>query len=168
MSTQGNCVMEASKFLVGGVWRTSRDTRPVINPYNGSVVGEVCQASSQDIDNAIHAASAAFQKTRQLQSYERANILSYISREVEANKEKFARLITAETGKPISFSRSKVDRSVFTFQYAAEEAKPLEGAVLPLDLAAHASNRFRDCPAISPWCCWGDNAVQLSYQPRRP
>lgn len=134
--------MEASKFLVGGAWRASRETRPVINPYNNSVVGEVCQSSSQDIDDAISAASASFHKTRQLQSYERAAILSYIARELEANKEKFARLITAETGKPISFSRSEVDRSVFTFQYAAEEAKRLEGTVLSLDLAAHASNRF--------------------------
>ncbi|MEK9136880.1 MAG: aldehyde dehydrogenase family protein, partial [Bacteroidota bacterium] len=56
--------------------------------------------------------------------------------------EKFARLITAETGKPITFSRAEVDRSVFTFLYASEEAKRLEGTVLPLDLAVHASNRF--------------------------
>ncbi len=134
--------MEASKFLVGGAWRASSETKFVINPYSNTVVGEVYQASSQDIDDAIQAASTAFKKTRQLQSYERADILSCISSHLEADKEKFARLITAETGKPITFSRSEVDRSVFTFQYAAEEAKRMEGSVLPLDLAMHASNRF--------------------------
>jgi acyl-CoA reductase-like NAD-dependent aldehyde dehydrogenase len=134
--------MEASKFLVGGTWRSSGNIRQVINPYNNAVVGEVCQSSSQDIDDAIHSASAAFHKTRQLQSYQRAEILSYISREVESNKEKFAQLITAETGKPITFSRAEVDRSVFTFQCAAEEAKRLEGSVLPLDLAASSAHRF--------------------------
>jgi len=134
--------MNASKFLVGGTWRDSGNIRQVVNPYNNEVVGEICQASSQDIDDAIHLSSAAFHKSSQLQSYQKAEILSFISREVESNKEKFARLITAETGKPITFSRAEVDRSVFTFQYAAEEAKRLEGSVLPLDLAASSAHRF--------------------------
>jgi acyl-CoA reductase-like NAD-dependent aldehyde dehydrogenase len=134
--------MEPSKFLVGGMWRTSTHTRPVINPYNRSVVGEVCQAGSRDIADAIQAATVGFQKTRRLQSYQKAEILSFLSREVESNKEKFARTITAETGKPITFSRAEVDRSVFTFQYAAEEAKRLEGSMLPLDLSASSSHRF--------------------------
>ena len=134
--------MDGSRFLIGGTWRSSATIKPVINPFNNAVVGEVCQAGGQDIADAIEAASIGFKKTRQLQSYQRAEILSYISQELESNKEKFARLITAETGKPITFSRAEVDRSVFTFQYAAEEAKRIEGSVLPLDLAAHASNRF--------------------------
>jgi acyl-CoA reductase-like NAD-dependent aldehyde dehydrogenase len=134
--------MEASKFLVGGMWRASREIRPVINPYNNSVVGEVCQASGGDISDSINAASVGFQKTSKLHSYQKAEILGYISREVDANKEKFARLITAETGKPITFSRAEVDRSVFTFQYAAEEAKRLTGSVLPLDLAPSSVGRL--------------------------
>ncbi|HCV42032.1 MAG TPA: aldehyde dehydrogenase [Bacteroidetes bacterium] len=134
--------MEPSKFLVGGTWRSSSRTRPVVNPYNNEIVGEICQASSRDIDEAIRAASAGFQKTSQLQSYQRAEILSTISREIEASREKFSQLITAETGKPITFSRAEVDRSIFTFKHAAEEAKRLEGSVLPLDLAATSANRF--------------------------
>lgn len=134
--------MEPSKFLVGGTWRSSSDVRPVVNPFDNAIVGEVCQASSKDITDAIQAATAGFQSTRRLPSFQRAEILSQISRKVESNKEKFARLMTSETGKPITFSRAEVDRSVFTFQYAAEEAKRLEGSVLPLDLAMTAVNRF--------------------------
>ena len=118
------------------------NVKRVVNPYNNHVVGEVFQAGYQDIADAIEAAEDAFQKTRQLQAYERAEILSRISLEIESNKEKLARLITAETGKPITFSRAEVERSVFTFRYASEEAKRLEGAVLPLDLAPHSAYRL--------------------------
>jgi acyl-CoA reductase-like NAD-dependent aldehyde dehydrogenase len=134
--------MDASKFLVGGAWRSSASVRKVVNPYTSGVVGEVCQAGSSDIADAIESATRAFSESRKLQSYQRAEILSRISHDVELSKEKFARLITAETGKPITFSRAEVERTIFTFQYAAEEAKRLEGAMLPLDLAVHSSNRF--------------------------
>ena len=134
--------MEASTFLVGGKWRSSGTVRQVINPFSNKPVGEVCQATARDIDEAIQSAAAAFEKTSQLESYQRFEILSSISGAIAANKEKIARLITSETGKPITFSRAEVERSVFTFQYAAEEAKRLEGTVLPLDLAANSSNRF--------------------------
>ncbi len=134
--------MEASKFLVGGTWRSSESARPITNPYDHNVVGEVYEATGRDIDDAIQSATAAFEKTRHLESYQRSDILSSIANGVAANKQKIASLITSETGKPITFSRAEVERSIFTFQYAAEEAKRLEGAVLPLDLAPHASGRF--------------------------
>jgi glyceraldehyde-3-phosphate dehydrogenase (NADP+) len=51
-------------------------------------------------------------------------------------------MITEETGKPVSLSRSEVDRSIFTFSVAAEEARRIEGTVLPLDLNAGSNGRF--------------------------
>lgn len=134
--------MEASKFLVGGKWRSSAAARPVVNPYDRRVVGEVYQATARDIDDAIQSAATAFEETRQLESHQRSDILSSIAKGISTNKGKIASLITSETGKPIMYSRSEVERSIFTFQYAAEEAKRIEGVVLPLDLAAHSSGRF--------------------------
>jgi len=134
--------MERSGFIVGGQWRTSSESSPVVNPYGRVVVGEVCQAAARDIDDAIRSATAAFQETRSLQSHQRSGILERISGEVEARKERFAQLITAETGKPITYSRAEVDRSFFTFKYASGEAGRLDGSVLPLDLAPSASGRF--------------------------
>ena len=134
--------MESSKFLVNGVWRGSGVTRSVVNPFTNRVVGEVCQASEGDIDLAITAAVQAFARTRRLSSHDRSTALFFIARELEAEKERLAKLITAETGKPITFSRTEVDRSVFTFLTAAEEAKRIEGVVLPLDLAANSGNRI--------------------------
>ncbi len=133
--------MEIHRFLVNGKWRTSTVKRPVVNPYEGMRVGEVYQASSGDIEEAISAAAESFDLTRRLPSHERSEILRKIADEVGRRKEELARLITMETGKPISFSRVEVNRCVLTFRVASEEAGRIEGTVLPLDLAPNSEGR---------------------------
>lgn len=133
--------MNPSRFLVNGQWRSSSVQRPVRNPFTGTVVGEVYQASPSDIDDAIAGAVDAFAQTRRLSSHQRWSILSSISAGIDAQKERLAQLITAEMGKPISAARLEVERAVFTFLTAAEEAKRIGGEVLPLDLAPNAGNR---------------------------
>jgi acyl-CoA reductase-like NAD-dependent aldehyde dehydrogenase len=134
--------MEPAKFLIDGVWTASEVVRPVLNPYTGNVVGQVCQATPADIESAIVAAVAAFQKTRMLSSYERWEALTAIAAGIQSSKDEFASLMTAETGKPITFSRVEVERAIFTFTVAAEEAKRIEGEVLPLDLAPRSGERI--------------------------
>ena len=134
--------MQTSRFLVAGEWKSSENKRPVHNPYTKELVGEVFQASSKDIGDAIHAATAAFQTTRNLPAYRRADILRTIADAIGERRDSFAECMTAETGKPISFSRAEVDRAVFTFTIASEEAKRIDGSVLPLDLAGHSENRL--------------------------
>jgi glyceraldehyde-3-phosphate dehydrogenase (NADP+) len=133
--------MAASRFLVNGQWRSSSIQRPVRNPFNDQVVGEVYQASSRDIDEAIAGAVDAFSQTRKLSSHQRWSILAGISAEIDGQKEKLAQLVTAETGKAISAARLEVERAVFTFLTAAEEAKRIGGEVFPLDLAPNAGDR---------------------------
>ncbi len=134
--------MESTPFYICGSWRTSSESRPVVNPYSLAEVGRVAQASARDIEDAIAGAVEAFQKTRRLSSHERGEILRFIARGVEEGKERFARLITSETGKPITSSRLEVERAVFTLQTASEEAKRLTGEVLPLDLAPNSGRRL--------------------------
>jgi glyceraldehyde-3-phosphate dehydrogenase (NADP+) len=134
--------MAALKFLVGGEWRETARTRPVINPYTGAVVEEVCQASDTDILEAIAAAVEVFTTTRLVPSYRRSAVLTSIATGIASRREEFARLITRETGKPVQYSRAEVDRSIFTFTISAEEARRVEGGVIPLDLAPGSEERF--------------------------
>lgn len=135
-------MMQPLRFLINGEWRSSERKRTLYNPFTKQSVGEVYQASDTDIADAIHAATAAFQVTRKLPAYRRAEVLLAIAREIEADKGRFAELITAETGKPITLSRTEVERSIFTFIIASEEAKRIEGNVLQLDLAQHSEDRI--------------------------
>jgi acyl-CoA reductase-like NAD-dependent aldehyde dehydrogenase len=145
----GSCAMgiEQSRggprpFFVNGQWRRSDLVRSVTNPFDGKTVGRVCQATQTDIDEAIGCAGKAFEDTRKTSAFERHRILSGIAGALQDKREEFARMITLETGKPISLSRAEVDRSSFTFSIAAEEARRLEGDVLPLDLNLQSVGRF--------------------------
>ncbi|HLQ52581.1 MAG TPA: aldehyde dehydrogenase family protein, partial [Terriglobales bacterium] len=56
--------------------------------------------------------------------------------------EEFARSIALESGKPIKTARAEVDRAVFTFTVASEEAARIGGEYLPLDLQELAAQRW--------------------------
>jgi acyl-CoA reductase-like NAD-dependent aldehyde dehydrogenase len=129
-------------FYIGGEWKGSDRVRSVKNPFDGRRAGDVCQASAKDIDEAIGAATAAFNITRRSSAMDRHGILSEIMRGIEARREEFAQMITLETGKPVTLARSEVERSIFTFSIAAEEARRVGGDVLPLDLNTQSVGRF--------------------------
>jgi acyl-CoA reductase-like NAD-dependent aldehyde dehydrogenase len=134
-------LMEPLKFLVNNGWRSSGTTRTVVNSFTGQVVETVCQAGRDDIEAAISAALEASKATRMMSAYDRSLGLAFAAGELERRKEEFARLITLETGKPLMFSRVEVDRSVYTLQTSAEEAKRLEGELLSLDAAPASAHR---------------------------
>lgn len=128
-------------LYIGGRWKTTSCARGVTNPYSGKVVHSVAQASAADLEEAIESARSAFALTRVQPAHERARLLDAVAREIEVRKEDFARLITLETGKPITYSRIETDRAIFTFRTSAQEATRIEGTVLPLDLATAGGRR---------------------------
>jgi glyceraldehyde-3-phosphate dehydrogenase (NADP+) len=134
---------EVHPFVIAGQKRNSAsNVTSVLNPWDNSEVGKVSLATEADANEAVEKALAGFQKTRALASFERAEILSFISGRLKEHKEEFARLITAEVGKPIQWSRVEVDRAAITFQLASEEARRIEGESIALDMNASTKNRF--------------------------
>ena len=75
----------------------------------------------------------AFQVTRKLPAWKRAEVLGRIADGIEAAKEDFARTIALEAGKPIKTARLEAERAAFTFRVAAEETKRIHGELLQLD-----------------------------------
>jgi glyceraldehyde-3-phosphate dehydrogenase (NADP+) len=119
--------------FVGGQWLKTGDAIEVRSPYDGSLVATVHRAGSKQIEQAIAAATAAFQATRRLPAWKRAEVLEKISAGIAVRREDFARTIALEAGKPIKTARAEVDRAVFTFKVAAEESKRIYGEIVPLD-----------------------------------
>lgn len=134
--------MGVQPILVSGAWRTTPHVRPVLNPFDGSVAGEVSQAGARDIEDALAGAASAFRTSRRLATHQRVDALYTIARSIGARKEALASMITRETGKPITLSRMEVERSEFTFRTAAEEAGRIYGEMLPLDMNAASAGRF--------------------------
>jgi len=128
-------VGSAHPFLIGNRWQHSATTVPVINPFNGDRVAEVCQAGKTEAEDAIRASVTAFSGMRRLPAHVRAAALGTIAGRVTARREELARTITAEAGKPIADARREVSRAIQTFTVAAEEAKRIPGEVIPMDLS---------------------------------
>jgi acyl-CoA reductase-like NAD-dependent aldehyde dehydrogenase len=120
-------------LLLDGQWLKTGDAIEVHSPYNDALIAIVHRAGPREIEAAIAAAEEAFQTTRKLPSWKRAEILEKISRSIHDQREDFARTIALEAGKPIRTARAEVDRAIYTFKVAAEESKRIYGEIVPLD-----------------------------------
>jgi len=119
--------------LISGHWLETGDAIEVHSPYDDALVAVVHRAGPKEIEQAIAAAVEAFQVTRKLPSWKRAEVLMKVSQGIAARREELARTIALEAGKPIRTARLEVDRAAFTFQVASEESKRMYGEVVPLD-----------------------------------
>ena len=111
-------------------------------PYDGSLVGEVAEASPEHVEQAVIAAVGAAQAMRELSRDERAQILLRTRDLLIAAKPEFARLIASESGKPLREAQAEVDRSAYTLLFSAEEAHRLSGEEVPLDASPKGKNHF--------------------------
>lgn len=129
------------KYLIANEWRESKNILEIRNPYNNDVIGITFLAEETDTDDAIQAAVHAFEETKRLPGFKRAEILGNIRDGIRNRSEEFARMITLEAGKPIADSRAEVERAVGTFQIALEESKRMLGEYIPLDISERSKNR---------------------------
>jgi glyceraldehyde-3-phosphate dehydrogenase (NADP+) len=138
-----NSVAETPRhaFFLAGEWQTGTEQYEVRSPYDQTVVGVVSRAGPAELEQAIQAAVTAFATTRSLPAHQRSSILRTISETIRTRQEELARSIAQEAGKPIKQARAEVQRSIFTFAYAAEEANRLPGELLNLDATAVGEHR---------------------------
>ncbi|MDA0986784.1 MAG: aldehyde dehydrogenase family protein [Bacteroidetes bacterium] len=121
------------KYWVGGKHVSSDDKHFVVDPYTGSTVGITSLATQEDINSALDFAVEAFQIMKSMSSYNRAELLLNIAKRITNKKDFLANLISAEAGKPIKLAHLEVQRAISTFTIASEEAKRIQGEVIPLD-----------------------------------
>jgi glyceraldehyde-3-phosphate dehydrogenase (NADP+) len=121
------------KMYLAGKWVTRREQQEVRNPYDDSVIGTVSYASAADMTAAIAAADKAFTETRLLPSYARAAACQAVSDGLRKRRDEFGRMMSREVGKALGDALGEVDRAIFTFALAAEEAKRIGGEIMDLD-----------------------------------
>ncbi|WP_078408589.1 aldehyde dehydrogenase family protein [Priestia abyssalis] len=119
---------------INGEWITSeREIVLIKSPYSGEVIGEQVLATQDDVEKALASAYEAKKQIAKIPSYERAKILKRAAMLLEQEKERFARLISFELGKPLKNTIDEVSRSIETLELSGEEAKRLMGETLPGD-----------------------------------
>jgi len=120
-----------TRLLIGGKWLESNDRFPVVNPYTGEEIARVAAADSTHVEQAVTAAEASGMTS--LTGARRYEILHTAAGKIERSSDELARMIVAESGKPLRYSAGEVERAVQTFSFAAEEARRLHGETLELD-----------------------------------
>ena len=128
-------------FWVAGRPMTSAILAEVTNPYDGSVVATHAVPTAEHVEQAVAGAWAARVSTAAQSAAVRADALAHVSRRVTERAEEIARLITAENGKPLMWSRAETGRVASTFRWAAEEARRFNGEFQRLDTDAAAGGR---------------------------
>ena len=129
-------------FLVGGEWRTSDILADVRFPYNNELVAQVFQASDTDIEEAIQAAVRGFEITRKLPSHARSKILYNLLDQMEARTEELIQALIIEGGKTRNVAAGETARAKETVRVAAEEAKRIDGEIIPIDWTEAGEGRL--------------------------
>jgi glyceraldehyde-3-phosphate dehydrogenase (NADP+) len=129
-------------FYIAGRPATSDDVVEIRHPYDGRAVGTTANATPEQVEEAVAAAAAVAGEAAALPAHARAAALDHVSARLKERADEVARLITAENGKPMKWSRGEVARAVSTFRWAAEEARRFSGALQRLDTDPAATGRL--------------------------
>ncbi|HDR9032638.1 TPA: NAD-dependent succinate-semialdehyde dehydrogenase [Burkholderia vietnamiensis] len=124
---------DALHLFIDGEWigASERETAPVINPATQIQIGRVPLATAADLDRALQAAVPAFDVWRNTVPAERARILKRAAELMRERAEHIATVMTLEEGKPLAESRDEVLRAADYFEWFAEEARRIDGRVVP-------------------------------------
>src|SRR5580704_13645060 len=130
--------ISATKLLIGNKWvdSVSGKTFPTINPATGEVIAQVAEADAADVDKAVGAARAAFDKGawRKLTASQRGLLLYRLADLVEKNIEELAQLESLDNGKPYQVARAAdLPLTVACYRYYAGWADKIQGKTIPVN-----------------------------------
>ena len=129
----------AKKFqnYINGKWVDARSGKTFENrnPANWEeVVGVFPKSGKEDVDEAVNAARAAFEKWRLVPAPKRGDIMRKVGDLMVARKEELARQMTREMGKVLAETRGDVQEGIDTAYYASSEGRRLFGHTVPSEL----------------------------------
>ncbi|MBX3076336.1 aldehyde dehydrogenase [Candidatus Obscuribacterales bacterium] len=145
--------------FIGGeyVKGKSGKTFETINPATGQVHGHVALGTADDINDAVMAATEAFERGpwARMSVQERAAVVHRIGDLILERKDELARAETLDTGKPISESSTgDIPRAAQNFHFFAQFASSyVEEAFVPSPMEMHVAVRepVGVCGLITPW-----------------
>lgn len=118
-------------LYIGGEYVESRGgTIPVENPTTEATIGEVPDATADDIDRAVAAARIAQRDWRRTDSLRRAVLLHECAERLEHHAFELATLLTQEGGKTLKENCDEIEWSATAFRHVAEVARASQGRVV--------------------------------------
>lgn len=123
------------RHFIDGDWveSTVREWIEVENPATEEIIASVPRGTEADADRALTAAWTAQPEWEALPAIERAGLLKRLARLILQNRERLARIVIAEQGKPLAEARGEIEGAALYLSYAAEEARRVTGDIVPSD-----------------------------------
>lgn len=98
---------------------------------SAKVIGQVADMSLSDIESAVQKAKSAFPQWAAKTAAERADLLHAWYALVMQNRDDLARILSAESGKPLKEALGEIDYGAAFIKWFAEEAHRVYGDTIP-------------------------------------
>lgn len=134
--------MTSTPYWIGGRPTHGTEELPVYSPWDRTLAGTTTNALTEHVDQAVALAASSRQETGATGAHVRAAALDHVSSRLAERAEEIARLISAESGKPVHWARAEVARAIQTFRWGAEEARRWFGDVQRLDTDPGSAGRL--------------------------
>jgi len=126
-----------TKLLINNQWvdSASGKTFPTVNPATGTEICRVAEADAADVDKAVQAARAAFDKGpwRKMAASERGRLLNKLADLIEKNADELARLEALDNGKPYQVAKTAdLPLVIACYRYYAGWADKIQGKTIPI------------------------------------
>ena len=129
--------IRATKLLINNRWVDSESgkTFPTINPATGAEICQISEADSGDVEKAVRAARAAFDRGpwRRMSAAERGKLLYRLADLIEKNADELATLEALDNGKPATVARAAdLPLTIACYRYYAGWADKIQGKTIPI------------------------------------
>jgi betaine-aldehyde dehydrogenase len=147
------------EIFAWGRWQSARSgkTREIRCPADGTLVAQIDEAGSEDTEDAIASARAAFDDGRwaDVSARERGDLLGAVADLLVRDKDDIARAESLDTGKRLVESEYDVDDVVGVFRHYGNVADADRGRVVDTGRSDVVSRIEHDpvgvCGLITPW-----------------
>jgi succinate-semialdehyde dehydrogenase/glutarate-semialdehyde dehydrogenase len=146
-----------TQLYIGGEWRDASGgaTLPVEDPATGETIAEVADATNEDADAALAAATEAFATWKHVAPRERADILRRAYDLIHERTDELALLMTLEMGKPVAESKGEIAYANNFLRWYSEEAVRINGRFTTNEAGNGRVLTMRQpigpCLFITPW-----------------
>jgi succinate-semialdehyde dehydrogenase/glutarate-semialdehyde dehydrogenase len=126
-------MFEKFGLLIDNEWRPAQSgkTMPVHSPATEEEIGTIPSADSADVALVLASAVRGFATWKAMAAWDRAKIMRKAAEILRERNEEIARVMSAETGKPLAEAKGEMNGTADLFEWYAEEAKRVYGQIIP-------------------------------------
>jgi len=133
--------MKNYKIYLAGKFVSTDQTLKIQNPHSGETFAETCLAGETELETAIQSAEKSRSDCQNFPIFRRFSVLRQIADRLAEDRDRLAKILATESGKPLRYALGEIDRGAQTFLVAAEEAKRLPAEFGSVDWTVAGAGR---------------------------